>query len=331
MKIVFFGTRKEEKPLIKMWAEKYEYKAEIRTDFLTEENACEVKGYDAVCIVVNCRITETAAKALAASGIKYILTRAAGTDHLDVEAIHRYGIRSANVPVYSPNAVSEHTILLTLAVLRHLKEQINRTAKHDFTIAGIQGRELGNMTVGVIGTGRIGCATIRILNGFGSRLLAYDKREKEEMKQLVTYAGLTELTRTSDIIIFHCPVTKENYHMADAGFLQNCKDGVVLVNCARGELLDGGAVLEAVKSGKVGALAIDVFENEQEYLRKDKSGDGMQDKVLEELIGRPEVIYTPHTAFYTGEAIANMVETSFRNLYEYETTGRCKNETEEEK
>lgn len=326
MKTVFFGTRAEEKECIEKWAEKYGYVVCTRTDFLTEENAGEVRGYDSVCIVVSCRITEKIAETLSKAGVRYILTRAAGTDHLDLQAIRKYGMKTANVPVYSPNAISEHTILLTLAALRHLKEQILRNEKHNFSIAGVQGRELRNMTVGIIGTGRIGCTTIRGLSGFGCRMLAYDKYEREEMKQLVSYVMLDELLAASDILLFHCPLTEDNYHMINEEALKKCKAGVVLINCARGGLLDCQAVLEALKSGRVSALAMDVYEREEAFLRQNKSEDKLQDGLLQELLMREDVIYTAHTAFYTDEACANMIKTTFQNIYEYETTGTCTNE-----
>lgn len=326
MKTVFFGTRAEEKECIERWAEKYGYEVCTRTDFLTEENADETFGYDAVCIVVNCRITEKIAKKLSGAGVRYLLTRAAGTDHLDIAAIHKYNIKAANVPVYSPGAIAEHTILLTLAALRHLKEQIMRNETYNFSIAGLQGRELGNMTVGIVGTGRIGCTTIRGLSGFGCEILAYDKWEREDMKQFVTYVTLDELLSSSDVLIFHCPLSKDNYHMINEDSLKKCRQGIIIVNCARGGLLDHEAVLKALKSGRVGALAMDVYEKEQLFLRKDKSKEGLQDELMKELLMREDVIYTSHTAFYTDEAISNMIETSFQNLYEYMNTGECTNE-----
>lgn len=326
MKVVVFGMRKEEEEIFRKWADVYGYGLCMRSDFLSENNVNEINGYEAVCIVVNCRITRKMAQLMAEAGVKYILTRAAGTDHLDVEAIHEYGMQTANVPFYSPNAVAEHTILLTLASLRHLKEQVNRTSEYNFTITGLQGRELRNMTVGVIGTGRIGCTTIRYLSGFGCRILAYDQREQEEVSQYVTYVTLDEILTGSDILILHCPLTEENYHMINTQVIEKCRNGVILINCARGGLIDCEAVLEALQEGKVSALAMDVYEKEDTFLRKDKSEEGLRDEVLEKLISREDVIYTAHTAFYTDEAISNMVETSFKNLFEYEKTGVCKNE-----
>lgn len=326
MKAVFFGTREEEKECIKKWAEKYGYEVFTRTDFLTEENADETCGYDAVCIVVSCHITEKIAKKLSKAGVRYLLTRAAGTDHLDLAAIHKYNIKAANVPVYSPEAIAEHTILLTLAALRHLKEQIMRNEKHNFSIEGLLGREIGNMTVGIVGTGRIGCTTIRRLSGFGCKMLAYDKWEREDMKGFVTYVTLEELLSSCDVLIFHCPLSEDNYHMINEDSLKKCRKGVVIVNCARGGLLDHEAVLKALKSGRVGALAMDVYEKEQLFLRKDKSGEGLKDELMKELLMRRDVIYTSHTAFYTDEAISNMIETSFQNLYEYANMGVCTNE-----
>lgn len=326
MKILAAGVRQEEIAFFEKWAAFYHDEVEYLTEFITTENVGLAKGFDAVCIVVSCKITAELAESLQREGVKYILTRAAGTDHLAIQAIHAAGLYAANVPRYSPSAVSEFTVLLTLAVLRHLKEQINRSQVHNFSIAGLQGKELRNMTVGIVGTGRIGCTTIQNLSGFGCRILAFDSIQKEEVKRYGEYVSFHCLLKESDILIFHCPLTDDNYHMISEETIGQCKEGIILINCARGGLFDCEAVLDGLKSGRIGALAMDVYEKEHLYLRQDKSEQTLSDPVIEELIRQKNVIYTAHTAFYTEEAVSNMIETSFSNLREYKEKGSCSNE-----
>lgn len=295
-------------------------------EMLSMKNIEMAKGYDALCIVVSCVITREVAEKLREYGVKYILTRAAGTDHLDVKAIHELGMYTANVPVYSPNAISEHTVMLVLMMMRKMREQIHHIESHNFSLKGLQTRELRNMTVGIIGTGRIGCTTIRNLSGFGCKIIASDIFENEAAKPYVTYRTLPEVLSESDILIFHCPLNAENHHMINAESIKKLKDHVILINTARGGLFDFAAVLDGLKSGKIYGLGIDVYENENLFLRKDLTGQEIADPVFTELLEQENVVYTTHTAFYTDEAVHNMISTSLANLQEYITSGSCKNE-----
>lgn len=326
MKIIFFGVREEEKALIKSGTENYGYEYAIRCDYLSKENINCTKGFDAVNIVVNCIIDQTIVAKLAENGVRYIITRAAGTNHLDLNAIARYGIKTANVPSYSPNAIAEHTVMLALAAIRKFKRQIMQNQIKDFRIKGLMGMEMRNMTVGIVGTGRIGECTAKLLSGFGAKLLFYDQYRKKELQDIGNYVELEKLFNKCDILIFHCPLTKENYHMIDKKSLEKCKNGIILVNCARGGIIDTEAVLEALERGHVGSFAFDVYEKEEAFIRQNKQNQMIEDSVFTKLLSMDNVIYTAHTAFYTDEAVFNMVYTSIEDIYMYENTGNCVNE-----
>ncbi len=328
MKVMVYGIREGEDQFFydadRLGGYGFEYT--FSKGILTKENAGELQGYEAVCITVNCVIDAKTAEKLLESGVKYILTRAAGTDHLDVPAIHALGMQTANVPAYSPNAISEHTVMLVLMMLRKMKTQLHRIEQQDFRLKGLQTRELRNMTVGVIGTGRIGCTTIRNLSGFGCRILAFDVFVNPAAEQYVTYMSQDEVLAQSDILIFHCPLTKENAGFICKETIEKMKDGVILINTARGGLFNFADVLEGLKRGRIGGLGADVYDKENLFLRKDLRGETIEDPVFTELMSLENVIYTTHTAFYTDEAIRNMVGTSLENLQQYLTEGSCKNE-----
>lgn len=325
MKLLVIGHRDEETFIFEKFNKNLNYEISYTHDILTMSNIEMTKGYDAICLTVNSVITEEVAKCLPSLGVKYILNKLAGKDNLNLESIHKYGLKAAYVPHYSPNAVSEHTVMLILAALRKLKLQLHNVDKHNFTLKGLQGRELRNMTVGVIGTGKIGCTTIKNLSGFGCRILASGHSEKEEIKAFAAYVPREELLNKSDIIVFHCPLTEDTYHLINDKTISTLKDGVCLINTARGKIFDTKAVLNALRTGKISAIAIDVYERENEILRKDISSGELKDKEFEELLSMENVIYTTHTAFYTDEAISNMIETTLENLHEYEISGFCKN------
>ncbi|WP_461206661.1 NAD(P)-dependent oxidoreductase [Clostridium sp. DL1XJH146] len=326
MKILVLGHREEETHIFKKLIQTFKYEISYTTDFLNISNVEITKGYDAIFITVSSVITEEVAKSLSELGVKYILNKLAGTDHLDLDAIHKYNLKVAYVPYYSPNAVSEHTVMLIISALRKLKSQLHRINHHNFNIKGLQGRELRNMTVGVIGTGRIGCATVKNLSGFGCQILVSSHSKKKEIKSIATYVPLKELLVKSDIIVFHCPLTDDTYHIINEETIKTLKNGVCLINTSRGGLLDTKAVMNALQTGKISAVAVDVYEEENKILRKDMSRRELEDKIFEEFIAMENVIYTTHTAFYTDEAVSNMIETTFENLHEYEISGCCKNE-----
>ncbi len=247
MKVLLFNVNKDETEYIVQCNRKFGFDLTLADFDFNSAPLEKFSGFDALWITTNCKITKDKAEELKNAGIHYIASRAAGTDHMDLASMEAAGIRGANVPRYSPNAIAEHTVCLILMCLRNMKRELNMVAGYDFTLNGLKGRELRNMTAGVIGTGRIGEETVKLLKGFGTRILAHDLYENPDITGLVTYTDLESVLAESDIIILHCPLTKENEKFINKNALEKMKDGAVLINTARGGLMDYEAVLEAIE------------------------------------------------------------------------------------
>jgi D-lactate dehydrogenase len=259
-------------------------------------------------------------------GVKLIALRCAGFNNVDVK--HAKGkLCVVRVPAYSPYAVAEHAIALLLTSVRRTHKAYIRSKDFNFSLNGLTGVDLHGKTVGVIGTGRIGKAFIDICKGFGMSVLAYDKYPSREICcETVKYVALDELFKESDIISLHCPLTEDTYHIIDEKSLSLCKKGVVILNTSRGALVDAEALLDGIKSRKVGAACLDVYEEEAELFFRDFSGHIMADDVLARLISMPNVIVTSHQAFLTEEALSNIAETTVSNIVSFFEKGQCENE-----
>lgn len=325
MKTLIFYASEEDKILYKKHQTK-SLELTLTSRSLTPENAKITKGFDAVVVQTRCQVNHTLAELLHQYGVKYILTRSAGYDHFDLQAIRDAKLKAANVAVYSPNAISEYVCMTALMLLRSMKSQIHMIENGDFSLKEIRGRELRGMTVGVVGAGRIGFETIKLLRAFTPNLLVHDVREREEVKACASYVPLDTLYRQSDLIIYHCPLTDDNYQMVNEHTIRQMKDGVILLNPARGGLWDYQAVYDNLQTGKIAAAAFDVYGTEKAYLRKKIPLELLEDELLKKLIRHDRVIYTAHTAFYTDTAIENMIEGTIRNLEEYRVSGTCTNE-----
>lgn len=324
MRVKIFCASEEDRYLyMKYKPETLDY--EFTAETLTDENAELARGMDAIVIQTRCIITTKLAGMLKDMGVKEILTRSVGYDHMDLKAMRQVGLKGANVAVYSPNAIAEYTCTVAMMLLRRMPAQMTKIGKGDFTLAGIRGREIRKLTIGVVGAGRIGLETIKIMAGFGGEVLVYDVRQNEEISQIATYVSIDDLYEKSDVIIFHCPLLKENYHMVNKDTIARMKDGVVLINSARGGLWDYEDVCSALKVKKISAAGFDVFEGEDKYLRKNVETSEIP-KVLKELLSMDNVIYTAHSAFYTDVAIENMIEVTTENLTDYEKGIKCRNE-----
>lgn len=326
MKVLVFGYREDELAYHHSFNELYGFEITFEKEALNEETVEKTAGYEAVWIVTICRITDAITKKLKENGVKYIVSRAAGTDHMDLEALKKYGLKASNVPYYAPGSIAEHTILLALAALRHLKKELRMVEGQNFTLNGLKGRELGRQKAGVFGTGRIGFETVKLLKGFGCEVMVYDTYPRKEVEAYADYYPAQEILETADILLFHCPLTEENYHMIGNETIHRLKKGVCLVNTARGGLFDFKAVLRGLKEGHIGALGFDVYEGEEKYLRKNLDGQPFEEEILRELISLENVIYTAHMSFYTDSAIESMIGVTFENLKEYDVTGQSKNE-----
>ncbi len=309
-KVAVFNMREfDERP----WFDKYSQ--EMGLELSSCPDAPSVENIAAVCQDCECadiitsQITAEMMEEFRKAGVKYITTRTIGYDHIDLEAAKRCGIHAGNAP-YGPNGVADYTLMLILMSIRKMKRILERTNIQDYTLKGIQGRELADLTVGVIGTGNIGRTVVRYLSGFGCRILANDLYEREEVKQYASYVSLEEMWKEADIITLHTPLTAENRHLIGEESLGRMKDGVVLINTARGALIDSDALISAIESGKVGAAALDVVENEFGLYYYDHKADVLDNRQLAILRGFPNVTVSHHMAFYTDNYTKTVVRDS---------------------
>ena len=273
-------------------------------------------GYPCVSIITTI-VDPVMVKAFHDAGVRFISTRTIGYDHIDLAAARSIGMRVGNAP-YSPDSVADYTIMLMLMATRRMKAILRKKAAQDFSLAGSQGLELRNLTVGIAGTGRIGRRIIEKLSGFGCAILAHDLHPSEDLRPLATYVSWEELAASSDLISLHMPATEANYHLVNRDSLAAMKDGVFIINTARGSLIDTAAFVEAVESGKVGGACLDVIEDEAELYYNDLRGRPLKNRDLAILDAYPNVLVTPHTAFYTDQAVRDMVENSLRSCIAFQ-------------
>lgn len=327
MKIAFFDTKPYDRPAFDSFGAAHGVTFKYFETKLTEDTVGLAHGYDGVCVFVNDTVNAAVIDRLVALGVKVVALRCAGFNNVDMK--HAFGrIHVLRVPAYSPYAVAEHTMAMLLTSIRRIHKAYIRTRDFNFSLAGMTGFDLHGKTVGVIGTGRIGRVFIDICRGFGMRVLAYDKFPAEGLdnRDTVRYVPLDTLLRESDIISLHCPLTEETYHVIDGTAIEKCKRGVVLLNTSRGALVDAEALLAGIKTRKVGAACLDVYEEESDFFFEDFSGHIIEDDVLARLISMPNVIVTSHQAFLTEEALSNIAETTVKNIVSMLGRGQCENE-----
>ena len=327
MKIAFFDAKPYDKPAFEKYGAEYGVKFKYFETKLNEDTADLAGGFDGVCVFVNDVVNAAVIDRLVALGVKVIALRCAGFNNVDLK--HARGkLRVVRVPAYSPYAVAEHTMAMLLTSVRRIHKAYNRTRDFNFSLAGMTGFDLYGKTVGVIGTGRIGRVFIDICRGFGMNVLAYDKFPAPELLdgEKVRYVELDELFRLSDVISLHCPLTEETYHVIDEKAIEKCKRGVILLNTSRGALVDAEALLAGIKSRKVGAACLDVYEEESEFFFEDFSGHILEDDVLARLLSMPNVIVTSHQAFLTEEALCNIALTTVQNIAAVSRGEKCENE-----
>jgi D-lactate dehydrogenase len=317
-----------ELPFFLAAAKKYEMEIECVKEYLnTEETARMAKGFDGVLVRGNCFVNVQNLDIYKELGIKYIVTRTVGIDHIDVPYAKKLGFALAYVPFYSPNAIAELAVTHALMLARHMAYTVEKTSRKDFTVDSTMfSKEIRNCTVGVIGLGRIGMVVAQIFKGFGATIVGQDLFKKEGIEHILRQVELDELLAVSDIISIHAPYIKENGKVVTREFLAKMKKGAILINAGRGELQDLDALIEAVESGQLGGLGLDVLEDESDLFFKDFKKGPLPQKVWEKLVALyPRVLISPHIGAYTDEAVKNMVEISFENFLEYEKTGTCKN------
>ena len=328
MKLVFFNLREDEKSALESWRKVHpEVEIDVYTEELTSANKHLLEGKEGVVLAQNKPFERDVYEYAKEQGVKVFATRSAGFDIYDLELMSELGIKMTNVPSYSPNAIAEHVLTSALRISRNTNKIQRNIEKHNFSWnLGILSRELRTLTVGVIGTGRIGTQAARLFSALGSKVLGYDVYQNEAAKEVLDYVeNLDELIMNSDIITIHMPAIKEYNHMVNDEFLAKMKDNSILLNAARGMLVDTKAVLRALDSGKLLGAGLDVYENEGKYVPKNFEGKEFDDELLQTLIDRDDVIYTPHTAFYTETAIQNLVEGGLEAAVEVITTGTSAN------
>ncbi|CAH7361018.1 D-lactate dehydrogenase [Vibrio chagasii] len=296
-------------------------KGELNAEFhfhdfrLTTTTAKMAHDNEVVCAFVNDDLSREVLEILAQGGTKLIAMRCAGFDKVDLDAAKELGLQVVRVPAYSPESVAEHTVGMMMCLNRKLHKAYQRTRDANFSLEGLVGFNFYGKAVGVIGSGKIGLATMRILKGLGMNILCYDPYPNPLAVELgATYVELDELYKESDVISLHCPMSKENYHLLDATAFEKMKDGVMIVNTSRGELLDSTAAIEALKQSKIGALGLDVYDNEKELFFQDKSNDVIVDDVFRRLSACHNVLFTGHQAFLTKDALFNIANTTLTSV-----------------
>lgn len=280
---------------------------------LTHETAMLANGFDAICCFVNDKVDIPVISTLQQSGVSLIALRCAGFNNIDISAAKNAGISVCRVPEYSPHAVAEHTVALILSLNRHVHRAYNRVRENDYSLDGLLGFDLYGKTVGVIGAGRIGSAFIRIMIGFGCHVQVFDPAVSS-LPRGSEAVNLETLLRTSDIISLHCPLTPDTWHLINTESLALTRRGIMLINTSRGGLVDTPAVIDALKTGHIGYLGLDVYEEEADLFFEDLSNMPIQDDVFARLLTFPNVIITGHQAFFTHEALSSIAEVTLANI-----------------
>jgi len=285
-------------------------------------------GFEAVSLFANDDASGPVLELLAQNGIRYIALRSAGYNHVDLEKAKQLGIHVSRVPAYSPHSVAEHAITLMLSLNRRLTQSHFRITGQNFLLDGLTGFDMNGKTAGIIGTGKIGSTVARILFGFGCRVLAFDKEENEEIKERyrVEYVDIETLYRNSDIITLHLPLTEKTKYFINQSAIDRMKPGVMLINTARGSLIETNAVIPAIKNGHIGYFGMDVYEHEHDLFFKDRSNEILQDDTFARLMTFPNVLITAHQGFLTETALKNIVETTLHNLDCYANGQTSENE-----
>ena len=291
---------------------------------LSPETSALAQGAQAVCAFVNDQANAAVLEDFARLGVRILALRSAGLNNVDLMAAQRLGIAVARVPAYSPESVAEHTVAMMLSLNRCIHRAYNRVREGNFALDGLLGFDMHGRTAGIIGTGRIGLAVARILRGFGCKLLAHDPQPDPEGIALgLDYVSVDDLLERSDIVTLHCPLTPATHHLIDATAIARMRRGAMLVNTSRGAIVDTRAAIAGLKSGAIGLLGLDVYEEEADLFFEDLSGQMLHDDIFARLLTFPNVLVTAHQAFFTTEAMTAIAETTIGNITAFATTGRA--------
>ena len=325
MNILFYSVFKNQEEDLKSVADECGVEVVMVNQPLSMDNAHLAKGYEAISCAGKCILDRSVLTQLKEFGVKFISTKTIGYENLDLVACKELGLKFSN-GTYSPHSVGEFTIMSILTSLRKLSYSQSKLKNQDFTLFGLQGRELHNQTVGVVGTGKIGQSVIKGLSGFDCRIVAHDIYENEELKGSVEYLPLEELYKQSDVITLHAPLLESSYHLIDEKAFKIMKDKVCIINNARGELIDTAALINALKSGKVSAAALDVVEDESAFFRYDFSGKSIPNENLNILLNMDNVQLTAHHSFFTRQAALDMINSAITSLQGFKSVGTTANQ-----
>ena len=318
MRIAVFSTKPYDRTFLDQANQVHQHQLVYLDARLTVETAALASGFSGVCVFVNDKLDREVLQLLHANGTRLIALRSAGFNNVDLPEAERLDMTVVRVPAYSPHAVAEHAVALILSLNRMTFRAYNRVREGNFSLDGLLGFDLYGKTVGVIGTGKIGLIFAEIMRGFGCRVLAHDPFPSADAKAFVTYVPLEQLFEEADIISLHCPLTPETHHLIDDAAIAQMKQGVMLVNTGRGRVVDTRAVIDGLKSGKIGRLGLDVYEEEENLFFQDLSQRVISDDQFMRLTTFPNVLITGHQAFFTAEALTNIAETTLANISAFE-------------
>lgn len=331
MKIAVFSTKRYDRNYLNTANAESGHRITYFEEPLDRETASLARSYDAVCVFVNDKVDADVLEKLYEGGTRLVALRCTGFNNVDLRSAARLGIKVVRVVDYSPNSVAEHAVALLLAINRKIHRAYNRTRDSNFDLNGLMGFDLKGKTVAVVGTGKIGRVFARIMLGFGCEVIGYDKYPSAEFEAMGgRYAKQGEIGERADIVSLHCPLTPETRYIINAETLSRAKRGALLVNTSRGGLVDTEAVIEALKSGQLGGLAIDVYEQEADLFFRDLSDTIIADDVFQRLLSFPNVIVTGHQAFFTQEAISTICETTINSINEFAAGKPLSNEIKAE-
>ena len=317
-KIIFFDIKDYDREFFEKYGKNYNFEMSFFKSKLSLENVNLTKEYDVVCAFTNDDIGKETIDAMAENGVKLLAMRCAGFNNVSLKDI-KERFKVVRVPAYSPHAIAEYTVGLILAVNRKINKAYVRTREGNFSINGLMGVDLYGKTAGIIGTGKIGQILIKILRGFDMKVIAYDLFPNQKIADELgfEYVSLDELYANSDIISLNCPLTKETQYMINRRTMLKMKDGVILVNTGRGMLIDSADLVEALKDKKIGAVALDVYEEEENYFFEDKSTQVIEDDILGRLLSFYNVLITSHQAYFTKEAVEAITVTTLNNIKDF--------------
>ncbi len=327
MKIAFFSTKSYDREFMDRANHTFGHTLTYFDTSLNPDTAILAHGQEGVCIFVNDKAGAETLKALHQISVRLIALRCAGFNNVDLKTARELGMKVVRVPAYSPYAVAEHTLAMILTLNRKTHLAYERVRNGNFSLERLMGFDLHGKTVGVIGTGTIGGIFAKIMLGLGCKVLAHDPYPQEDLKQVgIQYVSLKEMYPQADIISLHCPLTPSSYHLISQEAITQMKDQVMLINTSRGALVNTKAVIEALKSGKIGYFGLDVYEQEERLFFQDLSGHIIQDDVITRLMTFPNVLITAHQAFFTENAMTNIAETTLENITAFEQGQKLKNE-----